>query len=248
MLTAVGIPALFSTSLWVFLNTYFTLYNDKGRTVKIKRESEAWASPHLNACTQLDGLYEVLPAQLAHPFGDLLQRLLSCLFLNGSQVWSVSSGTATRGEPDGFASSFKEEGWKPLPAPDTGRRERPDRLPPPPVGGPGPHLPLGLPQQAPEALVTQQPGRGLGVAAELGVLQALAQLAQVAQLLGQLPLPRPRRLEVQLQVQGRARRQRRQGGPAGLRDRGRERAHPARALPAASSPSDRPHWRETPAA
>ena len=56
MLTAVGIPALSSTSLWVCLNTYFTLYNDKGMTVESKRESEAWASPHLNACTWMGSL------------------------------------------------------------------------------------------------------------------------------------------------------------------------------------------------
>lgn len=57
------------------------------------------------------------------------------------------------------------------------------------------------------------------MATELGILQALAQLAQGTQLLVQLPLPRPRRLEVQLQVKRRARCQRRQGGPAGLGDR-----------------------------
>lgn len=113
---------------------------------------------------------------------------------------------ATRGQPEGFASLVKEERRKPPPAPAReGHREGEKG---PPAGRPAPfapprapaHLPLGLPQQAPEALVTQQPGGQVGVAAELGVLQALAQLAQGAQLLVQLPLPRPRRLEVQLQV------------------------------------------------
>lgn len=55
-----------------------------------------------------------------------------------------------------------------------GGGEGPPTGPPPSPrqGRPGSPAPLGLPQQAPEALVSQ-PGRWVGVAAELGILQAL---------------------------------------------------------------------------